>query len=204
MTYKKPRQVFDRYFLAHERRDLLKTVRRVDDVLAKRDLAWMQFDLATGVRVSVLAGMTCDDARQALRENKFTVRGAINKGGRTYHVFLNKQSSRALRSLLSIRRQMGFAEVADEPLILSRRGDGLSVRSFEQRLAEWVKLAGLRRGGSPHWFRHTLAKQIMKTSNAEQPLLMVMTVLGITNINNAAIYAGPDLESVLETMQGVG
>ena len=71
-------------------------------------------------------------------------------------------------------------------------------------MAEWVGLAGLERGGSPHWFRHTLAKRIMKNSTAEQPLHIVMAVLGISNINNALLYAGPDLDDVRQAMQGVG
>lgn len=200
MKYKNPRKVFNRYFTTLEERALLATIRRVDDVLAKRDLQWIIIARQTGVRVSVLAGLVCLDAREALRNDSLLVRGEINKGGKTYSVPLNKPARQALQELLRLRRRMGYIEEPEETLIVNRRGGAMSVRSFEARMAEWVKLAGLR-DGSPHWLRHTLAKRLMKNSTARDPRAVVMQVLGQSDINSTVIYTMPDREDIETAMQ---
>lgn len=202
MKYKTPRKVFDRYFTPPEERALFAAVRKfMADPLARRDLAWMLFARHTGVRVSVLAGMTCQDARDALRGEHFHVRGEINKGGRAYRIFLVKPARQALLDLLTIRRRhLDLVEDPDAPLIVTRRGKRMSVRNFEHRMEGWIKAAGLR-GGSPHWLRHTLAKRIMKNSTAQDPRAVVMHALGQSDINNTVIYTMPDMEDIEAAMR---
>lgn len=201
MKYKTPRKVFDRYFTPPEERALLATIHQYADVLALRDHAWIRFARHTGVRVSVLAGMTCQDARDALRGDHFMVRGEINKGGKSYRIFLTKQARQALSYLLVLRRQhFNKAEDPEAALLISRQGQALTERNLRKRMTHWVELAGLR-GGSPHWLRHTLAKRIMKNSTASDPRAVVMHALGHSDFNNTMIYSMPDMEDIEAAMQ---
>ena len=195
------RQVFDRYLTEAEERQLLRYVRQFADPLAQRDHAWMRLGRYTGVRVGVLSGLTVADAREALRTGTLMVRGAINKGGRGYSVALVKKARVAVQDLLRVRRAMGRAEVPGEPLIINRRGGQLSVRSFQARMRKWVQAAGLSVAASPHWWRHTCAKRVMKRSTAGDPRGVVQAALGQASVESTAVYTTPDREDVAQALE---
>ena len=197
------RKVFERYLRPDEERQLFATVAQYADVLAQRDLAWMRLLRQTGIRVGSLAGLTVDDARQALREKRLQVRGEHSKGGRGYSVLLNKKALTALRDLLRIRREIGRPDFGEAPLVVSRKntGKGMSVRSFQDRMQHWRTAAGLSVEASPHWFRHTLAKRIVERSTAKDPRAIVQHALGHANIISGAVYTFPDREDLEQSME---
>jgi site-specific recombinase XerC len=190
------RAVFERYLTERDEKLLLRHVGKFSDPLAARDHAWMRLLRQTGIRVGSLAGLTVEDAQEAIASGRLRVRDEIAKGGRGYFAGVNSAAKTALRDLLRIRRAMGFPPVPTEPLILSRRGQGMSVRSYQSRMAEWAREAGLTVVASPHWFRHTLAKRIVARSTSNDPLGLVQVVLGQRTRAAASIYALPDREDV--------
>lgn len=195
------RQVFERYLTEAEEKQLLSTVAKYADLEARRDHAWMRWMRQTGIRVTPASRFTCGDARQALREGYQTVRGATNKGGKTTKTRLNKRAQEALRDLLRVRREQGHAEHPDMPLVMSRKRQGLAVRSFQHRMRYWCELAGMDVQASPHWFRHTLAKRLMKRSTADNPLLIVQAVLDHSALTSTAVYTMPDREDIEQAME---
>lgn len=192
----KPSPTLDRFLTRREERTLLHAVRRVDCPLARRDAAWMLLMRHTGVRVQACSGLTVADAQDALRQHRLHLRAAVQKRHRAHEVPLNRAARAALRALLAVRREMGLPPQPDAPLVVGRRGERLSVRSFQHRMAYWRREAGLAYAASPHWWRHTLGQRLMETSTAREPLLIVQRALGHADPRTAAIYARPTREDV--------
>ena len=195
---------FNRYLTQAEERTLFKHVRQFACVLARRDHAWMRLARNTGLRVGTMAGLTVLDARQALATGYLAIRSDIAKRKQAHTVHLNKAAARALRDLLSIRREMRHAESDDAPLIVSRNHRGLSVRSFQARMSKWVRGAGLPVAATPHWFRHTLAMRLMRNSTAQDPRGVVQGVLGHRRIDSTAVYTRPSREDLAFALDEVG
>lgn len=190
--------VFDRYLTEAEERQLLTHVGAFSDVLARRDHAWMRLMRQVGIRVGALAGLTVDDARQALHTNYLPLDPEHAKRGKGGRVFVTRDARRALRDLLQIRRELGYPDIGDQPLIMSRNHTGISVRSLQHRMATWVRASGLQVAASPHWWRHTLGKRVMARSTAKDPQGIVQQQLNHSSRSSTVIYTRPDRED-LET-----
>lgn len=193
--------VFERYLTETEEKQLLSHVGALADRLARRDHAWMRLLRHTGIRVGALAGLTVEEAREALRTNHLPLNPEHAKRKKGGDVFCNDEARKALRELLAIRREQGHAEIGGEPLIMSRNHRGISVRSLQARMQHWVHASGLDVQASPHWMRHTLAKRIMKRSTSRNPLAIVQGVLGHASTSTSLIYAGPDREEMEQAMR---
>jgi len=188
------RQVFNRYLTDSEESQLFGTIAKFGSPLARRDYAWMKLCRETGLRVSPLSRLIVQDAKQALRAKHLVVRGETNKAGKTYEIFLNTTARQMLHRLLRLRREQGFAEIPEDPLIVSRNHRAMSVRSFQARMKHWCEQAQLTLKASPHWLRHTYAKRIIERSSSQNPLCMVQHALGHSDINSTAVYTFPDRE----------
>lgn len=195
------RAVFERYLTEDEERQLLRYVARFNTPLARRDHAWMRLLRQTGIRVGSLSGLTVGAATAALHSGRLALSDEHAKGQRGYQVPANSEAQRALRDLLKVRRALGFAPVPSEALIVTHRGAGMSVRSFQARMAQWREESGLPVHASPHWWRHTLAKRVMKRSTAQDPLGIVQAALGQASRQSAAIYALPDREEIAAALE---
>lgn len=195
------RAVFERYLTEREEKQLFAHVAQFESPLAKRDLAWMRLLRQTGLRVGSLAALSVDVARDALAASRLDIADDIAKNEAGYSIPLNTKAVAALRELLRIRRQMGYAEIPGEPLILSTRAQALSVRSFQARMQQWCRDAGLRVNASPHWWRHTLAKRVIARSEARDPLGIVQAALGHRSRESTGIYTLPDREDVARELE---
>lgn len=190
------RQVMERYLTPSEETRLLTHIKQFNDLKARRDRAWMIFDRYTGVRVSVLSGMNMGDAWKALENKRLYVRKEINKGNKAYDIAMHRKAAKALKELLVVNKKMGGAEEEGAPLILSRHRKRMSIRSFQDRMAKWVKSAGLSVKASPHWWRHTFAMRFKAESTAKDWQMRVMRLLGHDDINSTVIYTWPTREEI--------
>lgn len=197
------RKIMERFLTPAEEKRLFSTVRQNSTIEAQRDYAWMLLLRMTGIRIGAMAQLTVDDATTALSERHLNIRAEINKGQVAYKIYLGKQAEKALRLLLKVRRDMGHPERGDAPLVMSREGKGMSIRTFQHRAKQWGELSGLT-GFSPHWLRHTIAMRIMQTSTAKDPRGVTMATLGHKSINSTAIYTQPDKATLQQVMQEVG
>lgn len=198
------RKVFKRYFTVQEERQLFRTVANIANIYARRDLAWMRLLRQTGIRVESLAGLNVYDARLALKTKYLELRPEITKRSQGGRVFLTNKARDAMKDLLRIRKEMGHGENPDDPLIYSRKNRRMSIRSFEDRTRKWCLAAGLDVAGSPHWFRHTLAKRIMQSSTSDDPRGVVQAVLGHRSIHSTSVYTMPDREEIEQAMEEAG
>ncbi len=194
---------FERYLTEAEERKLFAAVKSRSGILAERDHAWMRLLRATAMRVGALSKLTCGHAREALRSGYLELEPAIQKRKVGHRILVTKKCRKALQDLLRIRRELGHPETPDAPLIMSRNHKGMSVRSFQARMQMWREAAGLDVAASPHWWRHTVAKRLMKQSTAADPRGVVQGVLGHKNPNSTAVYTRPDRDDIDDAMQEV-
>lgn len=199
--------VFRRYLTEAEEKRFFATVDRPRDIWARRDCAVFRLLRTTGARVGSACGLTVGDAKTALREpyHLHFVSSAA-KGGRGYSIFATQATRRHLRALLAIRRELGLAETADAPLLVSRQtastGRGMTRRAVQQRFEYWRAEAGMA-DVSPHWMRHTLAQRVMRNSTARDPRGVVQGMLGQSSINSTAIYTKPSKEDLQAAFEEV-
>lgn len=189
---------FRRYLTVDEERALFRAVNAVNDDLARRDSAWMRLARHTGIRVGALAKLNVHEAKQALQWKEIRLPAEIMKRRKAHAVHLNKEAARALSDLLSVRARMAKDKNSNPnaPLVVTRRGARISVRSLQARFSEWCAAAGLPVDASPHWLRHTLAKRIMARSTAADPAGIVRRVLGHASAASTAIYTQPDRDDI--------
>ncbi len=194
----------DRYLTEEEQGRLLRILKEAAGrgPLARRDDAVTRALVHSGLRIGEFSLVTVGDALAALRTKYLFVprehRKGDSKGAADDHlVFLTRPLRRALEDLLRVRQEMHPADCREaDPLVLSRHGRALCVRSYELRMAAWGQAAGLPPGFSPHWLRHTLAMNIYNRSTAKDRMSIIQRALGHRSIASTAIYAKPSREEV--------
>lgn len=209
---------FVRYLTEEEQARLWKTVRlQCGNVVARRDLAWMQLMCTTGLRLGEFARVTVGDALEALRSGYLFVPKEYRKGwnrrpnaaGRLrpppedLSLLMTDERRRLLRELLAVRAELtGCAPGAlGDPLVVGRSGGGMTERAFEKRCKHWGALAGLPDRFSPHWFRHTYGKNVVRRSTAKDPRAVVQVMLGHKSLNSTGIYTAVDKEEVEQAVR---
>jgi len=195
--------MFDRYFTEAEEKQLFTTVKGRSGLLPERDYAWMRLFRATGMRVGAVSQLTVGHARAALRGGYLDLQSEIQKKGIEHRIFATKACQKALRDLLRIRREMGYAATNDGGLIMSRNHKPMSIRSYQSRMNYWCAMADMGIKASPHWFRHTVGKRIMKNSTAQDPRGIAQGILGHISGRSTEIYTRPDKEDIEQVMREV-
>jgi len=204
-------RAFSRYLTEAEQQQLLRHMHlRRADALARRDGALMRLLLHSGMRLGETLALTVGDALAALRTGWIFIPKAHRKGRRADHtVRVTEPVREALRDLLGAREQICGGQLAleTEPLLIGRNGTPMGARAVQKRVAMWAAECGLPAGVSPHWFRHTRAKNIMRRSSSPDPRGVVQAALGHASISSTGIYtevSKEELADALEEVDGQG
>lgn len=188
--------VFGRFLTPAEQRKLLGTLKQYAGDVARRDDALTRLLIGSGMRIGETLAISTGDAVAALESGYLFIPKERRKGEACdLSVLLTRSVRRALQDLLLLREGAKL----DEALVISRNSKGrgwkaMTVRAFELRVTYWAKLAGLPEGVSPHWFRHTHGKNVMRESKAADPLRVVQISLGHTSRRTSEIYTKLDRE----------
>ena len=197
-----------RYLTPAEQQTLLRTVSQPANLLARRDAAWINALMLSGLRIEEFSRITLGCAAAALQSKYLFVPKEHRKGRQHDHsVFVTVQLRAALASLIQIRFEITGEKDADVDgaLVVSRQHKTcapMSVRSFQLRFKHWAALAGLPDDASPHWLRHTRAMNIMRQSAAQDPRGVAKAALGHRNSSSTGVYTGvvrEDVEQALST-----
>ncbi len=154
------------------------------DKVGIRDKTILEMLFSTGLRVSELASLNCEQIN--LDRKEF---GVIGKGGKERVVFLSDSAASWIARYLASRKD-NF-----KPLFIRFQGkvdpsdDGenmrLTARSIERIVEKYVRQAGLSIKATPHTLRHNFATDLL-INGAD--IRSVQEMLGHSNISTTQIY----------------
>ena len=157
---------------------------RTDEQLGLRDKAIMELFYSSGLRLAELVGLNLGDVDLADR----TVR-VLGKGSKMRIVPVGRYAADAIAAWL--KERVALAALDETALFVSRRGQRLSARMVQERVAGWAKRQGLGVHLHPHMFRHSFATHLLESS---QDLRGVQELLGHANIATTQIYTHLDFQ----------
>jgi len=173
-------------FLKLEQLSRLLEAPEAGTIIGLRDRALLETLFSTGLRVAELAALNCDQLR--IKDDTRDIETAvIGKGSKIRTVYFSERAVKALRRYLKERKDM------DDALFINyRRGASreqksrrLTVKSIEDIVKKYVKIAGLPVMATPHTLRHSFATDLL---NQGVDLRTVQEFLGHSNIATTQIY----------------
>jgi integrase/recombinase XerC len=180
------------FLTAAEKKRLLKELKGWTDFSALRDRAMIEVLLGTGIRLGELAALDMDDIDLDAKHLRVWAKGNVPQVK-----FIKTDLRTLLRRYLAERRRRGRPEM--EALFLSNRGR-LCQRQIANRLAHWLRKAGIEKELTPHGMRHTFATHLYSATN---DLLVVQRALGHRDVSTTQIYThlvDGQLEEALERL----
>ena len=157
-----------------------------------RNIAVLELLFASGIRVSELCTITCDNLN--LDSQVVLIRG---KGNKERKIYLASAAVRALKEYLQVRVPC----VADESFFfLNRDGNRLSEQSVRRIINRYTNLSIQPGHYTPHMFRHSFATYLW---DACGDVYEVKEILGHSSIKTTERYVHASFErqkKVLSTM----
>ncbi len=173
-----------RYLELEEAQRLLNSV---SGKQKERDYLMLMILLNCGLRVSELKNIKLSD----IKGDTLVVTG---KGNKERQLFLNAATKKALDDYLNVRSQSKC-----EYLLLSSRGDAISVAGIQYTMKNLFRKAGLDATKlSTHKLRHTAATLMYKHGKVD--IKTLQKVLGHENLNTTEIYTHTDDTLVREAI----
>jgi integrase/recombinase XerC len=176
-----------------EKKRLLKELKGRTDFSALRDRAMIEVLLGTGIRLGELTALDMDDIDLDAKHLRVRAKGNVPQVK-----FIKTDLRTLLRRYLAERRRHGRPEM--EALFLSNRDGRLCQRQIANRLAHWLRKAGIEKELTPHGLRHTFATHLYGATN---DLLVVQRALGHRDVSTTQIYThlvDGQLEEALERL----
>ena len=181
------------FLTTSEKKRLLKELKGRTDFSALRDRAMIEVLLGTGIRLGELAALDMDDIDLDAKHLRVRAKGNVPQVK-----FIKTDLRTLLRRYLAERRRHGRPEM--EALFLSNRDGRLCQRQIANRLAHWLRKAGIEKELTPHGLRHTFATHLYGATN---DLLVVQRALGHRDVSTTQIYThlvDGQLEEALERL----
>ncbi|PSF10467.1 tyrosine recombinase XerC [Marinobacter halophilus] len=155
-----------------------------DDPLEVRDLAMFELLYSSGLRLAELAGLNLNALDLRAREVR-----VLGKGDKERILPVGGKAVSALNLWLAQRPEL--AHEAEPAVFVSQRGDRLSRRSIQARLARWGVVQGADQRLHPHLFRHSFASHMLESSG---DLRAVQELLGHADIATTQVYTHLDFQ----------
>jgi len=159
-----------------------------NEPIINRDRAILELLYSSGLRLSELTDLDCDDVDTGDRTVRVT-----GKGNKDRIVPVGKHALRALAKWHKSRA--AFAPPDERALFVSNRGTRLSPRSVQARVTHWAKRQGIDTKVSPHLFRHSFATHLLESSH---DLRGVQELLGHANISTTQVYTHLDFQHLAQ------
>ena len=143
-----------------------------------RDRAILTLLLNTGIRVSECVGLNIDDIN--FKENSFRV---TRKGGNIAKLYFNDATHEALTDYMENERFAFCASDDEKALFLSTQKRRMAVRSIQNMVKKYAKIAVPDKNISPHKMRSTYGTALYRNTG---DIRLVADVLGHSDINTTA------------------
>jgi len=159
-----------------------------DAPIVNRDRAMLELLYSSGLRLSELTDLDCED----VDAQDATVR-VTGKGNKDRIVPVGKHALRALATWHKSRAELARAE--EKALFVSNRGTRISGRSVQARVSHWARRQGIDTKVFPHLFRHSFATHLLESSH---DLRGVQELLGHANISTTQVYTHLDFQHLAQ------
>ena len=168
------------HYLSTEEVEKLLAAPDTSTAAGLRDKAMLELLYATGMRVSELVSLQCDD----LDWNLGLIR-CRGKGGKERLIPVGKVALKATESYLRDGRGSFLRKPQASHLFLNQRGGALSRVGFWKILRRYGRQAGVLIGLTPHVIRHSFATHLLERG---ADLRSVQLMLGHSDISTTQIY----------------
>ena len=190
LRYPKAGRKLPRFLLEEEAAQLM-TAPTGGDHVEVRDRAILELLYGSGLRVSELHGL--DIGSVSFSEELLKVRG---KGDKERLVPLGEVAAVVVTSYLKVRHRFaGKAGLDDKALILSVRGERLSVRSIQKIVRAMAEAVGITKRVSPHWLRHSYATHMLAQGG---DLRLIQEMLGHESLSTTEKYLHTGIKELME------
>ncbi len=159
-----------------------------DDARSVRDRAMLELFYSSGLRLAELAGLPLRE----LNLDDATVR-VLGKGGKTRLVPLGRFAVTALGEWLPHRALLARPGV--DAVFVNLRGEALSHRTIQYRVARLGSATGMAQRAHPHLLRHAFASHLLQSSG---DLRAVQELLGHASISTTQIYTHLDFQHLAQ------
>lgn len=149
-------------------------------VYRRRNVALFQVFMHTALRVAEVVSL--DLSQVDLPEH--LLRGVRRKRGKIFAAVCNDVVAATLEEYLVDRPRLA-RRPDEQALFLSDRGGRLSVRSVQQLVGRYAKIAGIRRPVTPHLLRHSSATVLASLGT---PLRVVQEICGHSSVTTTQRY----------------
>lgn len=151
-----------------------------------RDRAMLETLFSTGLRVAELAALNREQLKIADPVKNLEV-AVAGKGGKVRTVYFSERAARWIKKYLDQRQDMDSALFINYKRGAEKSGASrrLTVKSIEDIVKKYVKIAGLPVMATPHTIRHSFATDLL-TQGVD--LRLVQEFLGHRNIATTQIY----------------
>ncbi|SCP95011.1 tyrosine-type recombinase/integrase [Anaerobium acetethylicum] len=140
-----------------------------------RDMAILTVLLGTGIRVSECVGLDIDDID--FKNNGMKIK---RKGGKEVILYFGDEVEEALREYLETRNSMIAETGSQNALFLSLQKKRINVRSVENLVKKYSKLATQLKNITPHKLRSTYGTNLYRETG---DIYLVADVLGHADVN---------------------
>jgi site-specific recombinase XerD len=151
-----------------------------------RDRAMLEVLFSTGLRVQELVNLNRDQLKINKKTEDLEV-VIVGKGSKVRTVYFSERAVGWLRKYLESRTDMDAALFINywKPAQNSSRSRRLTVKSIDEIVKKYVKIAGLPIITTPHTLRHSFATDLLSQG---VDLRLVQEFLGHKNISTTQIY----------------
>lgn len=168
---------------------------RRKEAIALRDRAILEVLYGCGVRVSELCALDIADLDME-RFDTTMVHVRRGKGGKSRHIPLGGQATRAVRHYLQVRADLSHRRTGHlDPtaLFVNYRGGRLSARSVQRMVGRCVQSAGTA-DATPHALRHSFATHLLDSGI---DLRSIQELLGHASLASTQIYTKVSLDHLM-------
>lgn len=168
-------EVADLLDIAEDGNGLSEKQKRYHNKTVLRDSAILSLFLGTGIRISELVGIDCTDIN--FSDNTFLV---TRKGGNQEKLSFSNEVARAMLNYYEFRKTIIPASGHENAFFLSMQKKRINVRSVENLVEKYARIASPLKPITPHKLRSTFGTMLYQESG---DIYLVADVLGHKDVN---------------------
>ena len=161
------------------------------DPLGLRNRAMLEVFYATGLRRAEVARLEVTDVSR----ERGTVSVRQGKGGKDRVVPLGARAAAWVTRYEREARPRLCVDERTPTLFLSSYGEAFDLDVLSGMVADWIKAAGIAKGGSCHLLRHTCATHMLEGG---ADIRYIQQLLGHSSLETTAIYTQVSIRQLIE------